>query len=175
MKLLQLLTIVFSIFVSNLCFGEEEKPSLDAVPTLDVVPIKEIKNNEINFDALSRESKIGNLSELVKDKVHSSSQASSMRCLLDAIRMQTILYPYSEGLAYVNGVLCHVGNYPQSIIYTVLEGPHYGLQTITDYNGSALYINYDYFLEYTLYGVVLHHHYSDSEVITGSNQMIIFY
>lgn len=79
-------------------------------------------------------------------------------------------------LAYVNGELCHVGKYLQSIIYTVLEGPHYGTQTTVAYSGVVLYVNYDYTLEHTPWGgVVLHHFYSDSETVTGSNQVIIFY
>jgi hypothetical protein len=167
MRSLQILTISFSILVSGLCFAEQEHLSTDHVK-----PIKEIKVEELDFDQLSQESKIGSLADYVKDN------ETSLDSFLDAIKIhetQLILHPYAEGLAYVNGVLCHVGNYPQSIIYTVLEGPQYGLQTTTAYNGIVLYINYDYQIEYTPYGVILHHYYSDSKVVTGSNQVIIFY
>jgi hypothetical protein len=85
------------------------------------------------------------------------------------------MYPNTETLAYVNGYLSHIGYYPQSIIYTVLEGPYYGMQTTTAVNGVVLYINYDYVVEYTAIGVVFHHYYSDSEVITGANQIVKFY
>lgn len=166
MKTSQMLTIIFAILISNLCFSQQETHSAT------VRPIKEIQIAELKFDQLSQESNIGNLAEYVKD------EETSLESFLDAIRIhrrQTVLHPYTEGLAYVNGALCHVGNYSQSIIYTVLEGPHYGLQTTTAYNGIILYINYDYTIEYTPYGVVLHHYYSDSEVITGSNQVIVFY
>ena len=162
MKLAHILAIVFSTVFLNFCCAEQEasEPS--------VTPIKEIEVKELNFDDLPKESKIGNLSELVKDETSFTS------IFEDRIKSHVILYPYAEGLAYVNGQLCHVGNYPQSIIYTVLEGPYYGTQTTTTRHGVVLYVNYDYVTEYTVAGVVLHHYYSDSEVITGSNQIIKF-
>jgi hypothetical protein len=163
MKSLKILTIIFSLLCSSFCFAEQETSSSD------VTPIKEVKINELDFDKLPQESTVGDLAEYVKDS------PSILDNLLNVIRKQGVLHPYEEGLAYVNGVLCHVGNYPQSIIYTVLEGHHYGLQTTTTYNGFVLYVNYEYSLEYTPYGLILHHFYSDSEVVTCSNQVILFY
>jgi hypothetical protein len=169
MKLLKILTIISALVLSSFCFAEQEEKETPSAPAA-VTPIKEIQVEGLNFEELSKEeSKIGSLAEHVKDK------NLSLESFLDAIRTHLILHPYAEGLAYVNGQLCHVGNYPQSVIYTVLEGPYYGLQTTTDYNGFILYVNPDYVIEYTLFGVVLHHYYSDSEVVTGSNQVIMFY
>lgn len=165
-----LITIISACLLMNCCFAEQEVET--ASTTANVTPIKKIQLEELDFDQLAQESKIGSLAEYVK------SEETSLECFLDRIkkhRKQVVLQPYAECLAYVNNVLCHIGNYSQSIIYTVLEGPHYGLQTTTAYNGIILYINYEYVLEYTPYGVVLHHYYSDSEVVTGSNQVISFY
>jgi hypothetical protein len=162
MKYLQILTIVSSILFSSLGFAEQD------VSSSEVTPIKEITINELDFDHLPQESTVGDLAEHVKES------GTLMENFLDYIRIKGILQPYAEGLAYVNGVLCHVGNYPQSVIYTVLEGHHYGLQTTTDTNGFVLYVNYDYSEKYTPYGVVLKHRYSDSKVVTGSNQVIVF-
>ncbi len=162
MKSFHLLTIIFSLVFVNLACAEQEQSQLL------VTPIKEVKVEEIDFENLPEQSQIGNLAEVVK------SEESLLEKLSDHIQGQLILHPYAESLAYINGQLCHVGNYSQSVIYTVLEGPYYGTQTTLAYNGVVLYVNYDYVMEYTPYGVVLHHHYSDSEVVTGSNQVIIF-
>lgn len=166
MKTLKILTILCSIVLSSLSFAEEESPATK------VTPIKEMKVDGLNFEKLSEENKVGNLAEYVKEN------ETSLDCFLDRIKKHkkhVIMHPFAEGVAYVNGVLCHVGNYPQSIIYTVLEGPQYGLQTTTTNTGFVLYVNYEYMIEYTPFGVILHHYYSDSEVQTGANQAIIFY
>jgi hypothetical protein len=178
MKYINKIIAITALLLTNVMFAEQE--STPKVPpsneqeesTPKVTPIKEIKVDGLNFEEVSKESKIGCLAEYVKDK------SISLESFLQAIKLHKthlMLSPYAEGLAYVNGQLCHVGNYPQSIIYTVLEGPHYGLQTTTAYSGLILYVNYDYSGEYTPYGVVLHHYYSDSEVITGANQVVSFY
>ena len=161
MKALHIFAVIFSMVFSSFCGAEQENSALP------VTPIKELKIEEIDFDNLPKKSQVGNLLEVVKD-------ASLLENLTDRIRNQVTLQPYSEGLAYVNGQLCHVGNYSQSIIYTVLEGPNYGTQTTTAYNGVVLYVNYDYKIKYTASGVILQHRYSDSKVITGANQVIIF-
>jgi hypothetical protein len=163
MKPFHLLAIIFSIVFANLCCAEQETPELP------VTPIKELKVEEIDFANLPKESQIGNLAEVVK------GTESLLEKLCDYIHNQLILHPHTEGLAYVNGQLCHVSHYSQSIIYTILDGPYYGTQTTMTYNGAVLYVNYDYTMEYTPHGVVLHHYYSDSEVVTGSNQVIIFH
>ncbi len=163
MRSLKLLTILCAIFLSSAGYAEEE----NAVPP--VTPIKELKNDAIDFENLPKESVIGSLAECVTDS------ESLLDLLTDRVKRKPMLYPYSEGLAYVNGILCHVGDYPRSIIYTVLEGPQYGLQTVMSYSGYVMYVNYDFDLEYTPFGIIFHHYYSDSEIITGSTQVISFY
>lgn len=163
MRSLKLLTILCAVLLSSAAIAEEKNEA----PL--VTPIKELQNNAIDFENLPKESVIGSLAECVKES------ESLLDLLTDRVKRKPLLYPYSEGLAYVNGVLCHVGDYPRSIIYTVLEGPQYGLQTVTSYAGYVMYVNYDYELEYTPYGVILHHYYSDSKIITGSTQVISFY
>lgn len=163
MKSFHIFAIICSLVLSNLCCAEQEKAELS------VTPIKELKIEGMDFENLPKESRIGNLSEFVQ------KEEGLADILSERVRKRVLLYPYSEGLAYVNGWLCHIGNYPQSIIYTVLEGPHYGTQTTTTHDGVVLYVNYDYVLEYIPGGVALHHYYSDSKVVTGSTQVIKLY
>ncbi len=111
---------------------------------------------------------MGSLSKFIK------KENSNWDSLLQAFYHRPILRPINQGLAYVNGELCHVGNYLHSTLYTVLEGPHYGLQTVVDYNGFVLFVNFDYDLEYISGGLILHHYYDDCKVVTGATQMIIF-
>src|SRR4029077_235313 len=150
MKALHIFAVIFSMVFSSFSFAEQE--------TLPVTPIKNLKVEEVNFDNLPKESNVGNLAGLVKEE----KETSLLDSLSERIRNRAILYPYAEGIAYVNGQLCHVGNYSQSIIYTVLEGPYYGTQTTTAYDGVVLYVNYDYKLKYTPGGVIFYHYYSDS-------------
>lgn len=89
---------------------------------------------------------------------------------------RTLFYPYSEDLVFVNDVLCHVGSYPHVIIYTVLEGAEFGKQTLTDPDsGEVVDGKHDFDLEDSPDGKVLHHHYDNAEVITGSKQVIRYY
>jgi hypothetical protein len=164
MKSLHLVAIVLSMACLSFCDAEENQTA-----SLPVTPIKELQVEGLDFDNLPTESKVGNLSEVVKEK------ASLADAFVEQIQTHAILHPYAEGLAYVNGQLCHIGHYTKCNIYTVLEGPHYGLQTTTTHHGIVLYINYQYEIEYTPVGLVLHHFYDDSEVVTGSNQVIVFY
>lgn len=164
MKSLKILAIISSLFLVNLCCAEQEAATA-------VAPIKEIAVDGLNFTQLAQEeSRVGNLAE----HVQGANQLLGNSDVIRGGKNKLILYPDSEGLVYVNGELCHVGNYPQSIIYTVMAGPRYGLQTTTDYNGIVLYVNYEYKVKYTSAGVILRHRYSDSKVVTGSNQVIIF-
>lgn len=163
MRSLKIITILCAFLLSYSVYAEDETPA-----SL-VTPIKEVKNDVIDFENLPKESIIGSLADCVVES------ESFLDTLVERSRRNPILYPYSEGMAYVNGFLCHVGNYPRSIIYTFLEGPQYGLQTVTDYYGGVLYVNYEYTLEYTPFGVILHHYYYDSEIVTGSTQVISFY
>lgn len=164
MKFVYHLTMLFTVFFSIHCFAEKEQQK-DAVNA-----IKEMAIEQLDFESLCKKSKIGNLAQCVKDKDEEEVESP----FLERIKTQVLLHPYIQEFAYVNGVLCHVASYPQSVIYTVLQGPQYGLQTVVDHQGIILYINYDYTVEYTYIGVILHHYYSDCEVITGSNQVIMF-
>lgn len=159
----KILTIITSFLITfAACAAEEAK-------TLPVAPIQEIKNEALDFDNLPKKSVVGALANYV------TSEKTILDDVTKRIHWDPLLYPHSEGLAYLNGFLCHVGHYPRSVVYTVLEGPQYGLQTVVDYYGNVLYVNYDYSIEYAYYGVILHHYYSDSEIITGSTQVISFY
>lgn len=166
MRSLKLIPTICAILLACSIHAEEE--SAASV----VTPINEITCETLDFDLLPKESIIGSLSEYV------AGSETLLDLLTESVKrkkQKALLYPFAEGLVYLNGVLCHVGNYSQSIIYTVLEGPQYGLQTVTTYDGFVLYVNYEYVLEYTPAGVILHHDYADSETITGSTQVISFH
>lgn len=156
----KLITTLCAVIFTFAVFAEETSP---------VSPIQEVKNEAVDFENLPKESVVGALANCVKE------ENSLLDDLTKRVHLNRLLYPYSEGLAFVNGILCHQGHYPRSIVYTVLEGPQYGLQTVLNHYGEVLYVNYEYWLEYTPYGVILHHDYSDSEIITGSTQVISFY
>ena len=161
MKSLKIFTTICAVLLTCAAYAEDESPPVKAIQT--------VKNEAIDFDNLPQESIIGSLAECVAEG------DSLLDLFSERIKRRPKLYPYSEGLAYVNGVLCHEGYYSRSIVYTVLDGPQYGLQTVLDYSGAVLYVNYDYYPEYTYHGVIFHHDYSDSEIITGSTQVIKFY
>ena len=163
MRSLKKVTAICAILLSCSCFAEE------AIQAASVTPIQEIKSTTLDFDQLPTESVVGSLAE------HVIGNESLVDGFASRIKRHYDLLPYAEGLAYMNGYLCHVGNYPRSVIYTYLEGPQYGLQTVVTYSGVLLYVNYDFEIEYTPYGVILHHYYDDSQIITGSNQLISFY
>lgn len=191
MKSMNINSILIALLFSSLCFAEneqqtekgqnpiEEQKSLpnniedknsQERENIEVKPIQTLTVETLDFDQLSNESKTGYLAQHVKADASSETTMLGIRMSIGSYQLQ----PYSETLAYVNGVLCHIGNYSESIIYTVLEGPYYGLQTVTSYSGRVLYINGEYEIEVTPIGNILHHFYYDSEVITGSNQVIIF-
>ena len=165
MKFFYLSLVILTVCVSN-AFCNEQENIQD-----DVKPIKKIELKQLDDENRPEDSQIGNLADVVEEDESDSS------VFMERIkkRRNPIRYPNAEGLVYINGQLCHEGHYPRTIIYTELSGPFYGTQTTMDYSGFVLYVNYDYTAEYTPAGVVLHHYYSDSEVITGSNQIIQFY
>jgi homoserine dehydrogenase len=169
MKSWHLFALICATVFSSFCCAEQEESTESLVK-----PIQELAVKELNFEDLPKESQVGNLAELVKEEESQLADILTER-VKKKKKSSLIMYPNAEMLAYVNGQLCHVGYYPQSIIYTVLEGPYYGTQTTTAVNGVVLYVNYDYVVEYTVGGVVFHHYYSDSEVVTGSNQIVRFY
>lgn len=86
-----------------------------------------------------------------------------------------VIVPITQGILYVNGVLCHVGNYARTVLITVLEGPQFGLQTTMNYRGRVLACNFVCYLDNTPDGVLLRHEYYDSTVITGTTQVIILH
>lgn len=162
MKLLNLFVIVCVTAVSTICAEQDHSENL-------VKPIQEIEVEGLNFNNLPKESQTGDLKEVV------GNNDERVNPWTNRIKMpKVIMHPNAETVAYVNGQLCHIGNYPQSVIYTVLEGPNYGTQTTMTYDGIILYVNYEFELEHTFGGVVLHHFYADSKIITGSNQVIKF-
>ena len=171
MKTFYLFPLILTTIVSNFCcfndcYAVEEK----TVSLIDSIPQIEIK--ELDFEDLSKESQTGQLLEFVKENTNEQMALVQRR---KGKKKKVLMHPLAEELAYINGQLCHVANYSQSVIYTVLSGPYTGTQTTMTYNGIILYVNHDYAMEYKRGGTVYHHYYSDSEVVTGSNQVIRFY
>lgn len=131
---------------------------------------------KFKFEELPKQSKVGGLAAAVaKGKSFSRISTETLRAKRQRRKKSLVMSPQAEQLLSINGELCHVANYPRSVIYTVLEGPYYGTQTTMTYDGVILYVNYDYDFEETFDGVILYHYYDDSVVITGANQVIKFY
>ncbi len=131
-----------------------------------------------SFEALLFEKsapKTGPLAEVLKGSEESSELFADDIMKKKKKNGSVVMIPQGEGIAYVNGQLCHIANYPFSVIYTVLEGPYYGLQTTMTYDGIVLYVNDEYTLKQKATGAILYHYYDDSVVITGSTQVIRFY
>lgn len=166
MKLFSILTVAFAAFCLNFCHADQNQKSSDS--EVSVLPIKNIELQDIDFANLPKDP-AGNLAPVVKD------EKAENNTFIELIRSRVQISPHAETLAYVNGQLCHVGNYAQSIIYTVLEGPYFGTQTTVTYDGILLYVNTDFDVEYLYEGTILYHYYPDSKVITGSNQIVKFY
>lgn len=86
---------------------------------------------------------------------------------------QTAILPYSQYLASINGVMCHVGHYPFSTVITPFEGLHYGVQTVFDTHGNLLAVNRAFVAEHSRRGVTFKHYYPDCTVITGRDQITL--
>ncbi len=172
MKTFQIITIILLVTLSSVCFSEQERPS-----SPQEAPKQELKIDEINLEELPTESQnVSDLAAFVKDKesdptIHESLLASLVKLIY---KKQLVIAPIAEGVVYINGELCHVGNYYNSSIYTVLEGPRYGCQTVLNLYGEIVSINYNFTLEHTSAGIVFHHFYPDSVVITGATQVVVF-
>lgn len=80
--------------------------------------------------------------------------------------------PIHQSDEIVDGVFCHVAYYSDAVITTVLAGPRYGLQVVTDYYGQILTVNPYYTLERNFAGHFLRHEYFDCTIITGKTQAI---
>ncbi len=162
---IKFLLILLLISIVSFCFSaEEETNSL-------VQSFKSLEVSTLNFEELSKKTEVGALS----DVLNRETEKGSFLCLDSIFSTSHYLYPYAEQVAYVNGQLCHIGNYTHTVIYTNLDGPYYGLQTTMTYNGVVLMVNQSYDLEYAYGGAILHHFYTDCEIITGSTQVIRFY
>lgn len=160
--------LVLALVVCFTLHGQHGFADVENASSL-VAPIQEIAEKSLEVHSLPKESVVGSLAE------HVNKEGSILDNFSDRIWPRPMLYPQAEGLAYLNGYLSHVGNYPRSIVYTVLEGPQYGLQIVMTYDGIILYVNYDFDLERAPGGVIFHHYYEDSTIITGSTQVISFY
>ncbi|MBA3721644.1 MAG: hypothetical protein H0W88_04510 [Parachlamydiaceae bacterium] len=165
MKALAILMTLCSIMFLPAIHAEEQNAE-----TVQEVLINELQLDKIDFDELQKAAsdEPTNLYDCVSG---SDEGLDCIRCM----QRQMILQPYSQGVRYVKGALCHVGNYNHSSIITVLEGYNAGLQTTVDYYGYVLVVNYPYVIECTPGGGVTYKHsYPDSTVVTGSNQLIYF-
>lgn len=80
--------------------------------------------------------------------------------------------PVHQGDEIIDGVYCHVAYYSDAVITTVLAGPRYGLQVVSNYYGQIIMVNPYYTLERNFAGHFLRHEYFDCTIITGKNQAI---
>lgn len=72
----------------------------------------------------------------------------------------------------VDGVYCHVAYYSDAVVTTVMAGPRYGLQVVSNYYGQVMMVNPYYTVERNFAGLFIRHEYFDCTIITGKNQAI---
>jgi hypothetical protein len=173
MKVLKFMAVSSVLLLSNLCANE------DAVTKIDQESIiQEVQTSNLDFSELRKKAPMA-VSNLA-DCIYGAENSSVAELALDRVkrkkrRKKPVQFPNSEALTYINGFLCHVGNYTRSSIVTVMDGPDYGLQTTVDYSGIVLSVNYECIVEHTPDGVTFKHEYPDCQIITGSEQIIKFY
>ncbi|MCE2983381.1 MAG: hypothetical protein LW832_07430 [Parachlamydia sp.] len=83
-----------------------------------------------------------------------------------------VVMPLSQGWSYVDGAKCHVGNYSSFYVLTIFEGVNRGSQMIATYSGDILSVMPFSVVTYSPQGVVYTHTYSNSELVTGINQVM---
>lgn len=133
----------------------------------EMSPISEILIDDerfanLDFDILTETESDESLESLLKNSDEAHTKA-------------LMVLPYHQGLALIRGEMCHIADYARCSIITVLQGPHYGIQTITTPNGFILRVKTNFFVDSTPQGIYLRHEYRNSTVITGSAQMVVYH
>ena len=167
MKLFSLFVIIFSsVGFLNLSAESTKLASVKDLSSIKQVLTDKSKLDAIDFDHLPEEDTI-QVPNLIDEKKESeTSFGFNARSVIET--------PIDQGMSYINGVLCHVGDYPYYSIITPFEGLHYGVQVIVDYSGRILSVNRYYTIEQSIYGVTLTHYYQDYTIITGQDQIIVY-
>lgn len=166
MKLFRFLTIA-TLFIMP-CLSAQEN---ETKPEENII-LNEEQVNNLDFDKLRENAEDSNvrLSDVVKEEIPSTAQC--VGCMYGA---SSAVVPYSQGFSYIKGTFCHVANYVHGSIITVFEGYNYGLQTTVDYYGNVIAVNYSPVVEYSPAGTTFKHYYPDCSVVTGMDQIILFY
>lgn len=168
------LTMLYAVGVSATELEEAQSDGYGAITNSQISThnplVEESKIHEINFDAASvNVDSQSTLTELMGQKSANFDFGSNQKRMARV----RVVPPVSQGLTRINGELCHVGDYPNCSLITVLRGPHRGMQTTVDYNGVVLCVNHIFFVEHTPSGVVLRHEYPGVTVRTGLDQVVI--
>jgi hypothetical protein len=86
-----------------------------------------------------------------------------------------IVTPIRQNLVIVNGVLTHMAEYSHCVIATEISGSRFGYQYFMTHSGVVFLVNTVFSVDHTIAGDYLRHEYRDSTVLTGQDQIIIFY
>ncbi|PJD97508.1 MAG: hypothetical protein CK425_02450 [Parachlamydia sp.] len=86
-----------------------------------------------------------------------------------------VVVPFLQKLAIHNGALTHFAHYKHCIIATKMSGPHFGCQYFMTPLGDIFLVNPLFSIDEVPGGRFLRHEYHDSTVLTGQDQIIIFY
>lgn len=126
----------------------------------------------LNFDSLKATHQEGH-ANLISELLSDNNKVANRNFNANRRAKVRVVAPISQGLTYIDGELCHVGDYPNISLITVLQGPHRGMQTTLDYNGVVLCVNLVFFVQDTPAGIVLRHEYPGTTVKTGVDQVVI--
>lgn len=86
-----------------------------------------------------------------------------------------IVAPFLQHFSIFEGAFTHFAHYNHCVIATKLSGFQYGFQYFMTHSGVVFIVNPLYLIEDTPCGTYLRHEYLDSTVLTGQDQVILFY
>lgn len=167
-KLLILFAFLF-IFSFSICFSTEEK----------IAHLRDILNKEFKIHNTKIDLEDFDYENFKTEKFNVAGSVCSKPGMSEGCRQcgssRMIVAPFSQNMVYVNGALCQVSYYQNSYILTVFEGARLGFQYIIGYNGCIQSINPYFIEEIAAGGISLRHEYSDCSILTGQDQVILFY
>jgi len=91
------------------------------------------------------------------------------------IARSIVVMPFYQRLAIHHGALTHFAHYKHCIIATKMSGANFGCQCFMTPLGDIFLINPLFSIDELPHGRFIRHEYQDSTVLTGQDQIIIFY
>ncbi|MBA2368197.1 MAG: hypothetical protein H0V82_04130 [Candidatus Protochlamydia sp.] len=168
---------IISLFICLLCFSAARVSAeeIDLSET-QATQLEELNLANKEFDHKGNEEELGQVlaAENASRSVDSPEVLDFVASIFGYYPHQVVV-PITQGWSYVDGARCHVGNYANFYILTVFEGINTKSQLVIQYNGNILSVNRHPKVKYTPGGVTYTHKYTDSDIVTGNNQVIYTY